>query len=62
MNINQLKYFIELARNKSFSKSANRLNISQPALSLQIRKLEEEFEYQLIDRTKKPKAAPLFVR
>ncbi|WP_423126585.1 LysR family transcriptional regulator [Gaoshiqia sp. Z1-71] len=56
MNINQLKYFIELARNKSFSKSANRLNISQPALSLQIRKLEEEFEYQLIDRTKKPLA------
>jgi len=54
MNINQLKYFIELARNRSFSRAAEHVNISQPALSLQIQKLEEEFEYRLIDRTKKP--------
>ncbi len=56
MNTQQLKYFVELARSKSFSQAAERIGISQPALSLQIRKLEEEFEYQLIDRTKKPLA------
>ncbi|MGQ8336359.1 LysR family transcriptional regulator [Sunxiuqinia sp. A32] len=54
MNVNQLKYFIEFVRTRNFSKAAERLRISQPALSLQIQKLEEEFEYQLINRTKKP--------
>lgn len=54
MNITRLKYFIELARSRSFSGAAERLNISQPALSLQIQKLEDEFEFRLIDRTKKP--------
>lgn len=56
MNFNQLKYFIELERHKSFSEAAKNLNITQPALSLQIQKLEEEYEFQLIDRTKKPLA------
>ena len=56
MNFNQLKYFIELIRYRSFSESAKALNISQPALSLQIQKLEEEYEFKLIDRTKKPLA------
>jgi LysR family hydrogen peroxide-inducible transcriptional activator len=54
MNITRLKYFIELARSRNFSRAAERLNISQPALSLQIQKLEDEFEFRLIDRTKKP--------
>ncbi|MFV0376670.1 MAG: LysR family transcriptional regulator [Mangrovibacterium sp.] len=56
MNFNQLKYFIELERYKSFSEAAKTLGITQPALSLQIQKLEEEYEFQLIDRTKKPLA------
>jgi len=56
MNFNQLRYFLELARAKNFSESAKTLSISQPALSLQIQKLEEEYEFQLIDRTKKPLA------
>lgn len=56
MNFNQLKYFIELARVRNFSESAKVLSISQPALSLQIQKLEDEFEYKLLDRTKKPLA------
>ncbi|MCW0482398.1 LysR family transcriptional regulator [Gaoshiqia sediminis] len=54
MNINQLTYFIELVRHRSFSRAAAQLHISQPALSLQIQKLEEEYSYQLIDRTRKP--------
>jgi len=59
MNFNQLRYFIELARTKNFSQSAKALNITQPALSLQIQKLEEEYEFKLIDRTKKPLALTL---
>ncbi|WP_163717135.1 LysR family transcriptional regulator [Mangrovibacterium lignilyticum] len=54
MNFNQLRYFIELVRHKSFTESAKVLDITQPALSLQIQKLEEEYDFTLIDRTKKP--------
>ena len=56
MNINQLRYFIELSRSKSFSTAAKKLDISQPALSLQIQKLEEEFNFALIDRGVRPLA------
>ncbi|WP_372775569.1 LysR family transcriptional regulator [Mangrovibacterium sp.] len=56
MNFNQLKYLIELRRHKSFSAAAAAVNISQPALSIQIQKLEEEYEFTLIDRTKHPLA------
>ncbi|WP_299583308.1 hydrogen peroxide-inducible genes activator [uncultured Sunxiuqinia sp.] len=54
MNINQLKYFVSLYRLRNFSKAASELQISQPALSLQIQKLEEEFGYHLVERHVKP--------
>lgn len=54
MNINQLKYFVELYRVRNFSKAADNLSISQPALSLQIQKVEEEFGYFLVERNRKP--------
>lgn len=54
MNINQLKYFVELYRVRNFSKAAENLSISQPALSLQIQKVEEEFGYFLVERNRKP--------
>ncbi len=54
MQINQLVYFIALEKHGSFSKAAEELNISQPALSLQMQKLEEELEYKLLNRNKKP--------
>ena len=54
MNINQLRYFVELSRSRSFSKAAKNLNISQPALSLQIQKLEEEFSFAFIERSMRP--------
>ena len=54
MNINQLKYYIELYKVRNFSKAAANLSISQPALSLQIQKLEEEFGYHLVERHVKP--------
>jgi LysR family hydrogen peroxide-inducible transcriptional activator len=54
MNINQLKYFVQLYKLQNFSKAAENMAISQPALSLQIQKLEEEVGYHLVDRNKKP--------
>ncbi|MFV0521232.1 MAG: LysR family transcriptional regulator [Mangrovibacterium sp.] len=54
MNIKQLRYFIGIVRHKSFSKAADELGLTQPALSLQIQKLEEECEFMLIDRSRKP--------
>lgn len=54
MNIKQLRYFIGIVRHRSFSKAAEELGLTQPALSLQIQKLEEECEFMLIDRSRKP--------
>ena len=54
MNISQLEYLKELHSCGSFSIAAERLGITQPALSLQIQKLEEELEFKLLDRSKRP--------
>ncbi|MGA8012920.1 MAG: LysR substrate-binding domain-containing protein [Candidatus Acidiferrales bacterium] len=50
MELRQLRYFIAVAENLSFSKAARQLHITVPPLSRQIHQLEEEFD------------APLFVR
>ncbi|PID94385.1 MAG: DNA-binding transcriptional regulator OxyR [Bacteroidetes bacterium] len=54
MQINQLHYFVVLEKYGSFSKAAEKLNISQPALSLQMQRLEEELGYKLLNRNRKP--------
>lgn len=51
MTLLQLTYVLELNRSQSFSLAASRLSISQPALSLQIGKLEEELEMKIFKRT-----------
>jgi DNA-binding transcriptional LysR family regulator len=53
MNIIQLRSFVEIVDNKSFSKAAKKLGISQPALSMQLQALEEELDTKLLDRTTK---------
>lgn len=50
MDIRQLTYFVEIARQENFTKAAEALNIAQPAVSMAIRKLEEELESTLFDR------------
>ena len=50
MTLVQLKHFLELASNGSFSKSAERLHITQPALSRSIKSLEDELGQALFDR------------
>ena len=54
MNFTQLEYLKELYVQGSFSTAAQKLGITQPALSLQIQKLEEELDFKLLDRTKRP--------
>ena len=50
MEIHQLRYFVAVAEESSFSHAAEREHVSQPSLSQQIHKLEEELNQQLFDR------------
>ena len=50
MDLRQLKFFLEVARSESFTRAAEKLHIAQPALSIAIRKLEEELEIVLFNR------------
>jgi DNA-binding transcriptional LysR family regulator len=50
MTLVQLRHFLELANTGSFSKSAVKLHVSQPALSRSIQTIEDEFGHQLFDR------------
>jgi LysR family transcriptional regulator, low CO2-responsive transcriptional regulator len=47
--LKQLQTFIEVAREKSVSKAAERLFVTQPAVSMQIRQLEDSFGLALIE-------------
>ena len=53
MDIKSLEYFVKISEEKSISKVAEQYYISQPALSLQIKKLEELFGHKLLVRTTK---------
>ena len=53
MNINQLKYVLEVAGSSSMREASTRLFVSQPALSASIRELEEELGILLFERTNK---------
>ncbi|MDI3538412.1 MAG: hypothetical protein PWQ41_404 [Bacillota bacterium] len=53
MNINQLRTLVALAECKSFSLAAEKLFLTQPAVSFQIHSLEEHFGARLVDRSGK---------
>ena len=54
MTITQLKYVLAVAEYKNFTLAAEKCFVTQPTLSMQIQKIEEELEIQIFDRTKKP--------
>ncbi|MBN1190909.1 MAG: LysR family transcriptional regulator [Dehalococcoidales bacterium] len=53
MNLDYLRTFIEVSKQGSFSEVARKLSISQPAVSFQIQRLEQELGVRLIDRRQK---------
>ena len=53
MNLQDLRYFVAVAELRHFGRAAEFCNVSQPTLSSQIRKLEEELGVTLLERTNK---------
>lgn len=51
LNFNHLRYFWSVAHEGSLTRAAERLNLSQSALSVQIQKLEHQMGHPLFDRT-----------
>src|SRR3989440_9757621 len=51
MDTRQLAAFCAVVERKSFSQAAERLGVTQPAVSLQIRSLEQRLGRQLLDRS-----------
>lgn len=52
MEIRQLEYFEMACLTRSFTRAAKELHVSQPSITLAIRKLEEELGLTLFDRKK----------
>lgn len=53
MNLRELEYLVAVAQFKHFGKAAAHCNVSQPALSMQLKKLEEELGVTLFERNNK---------
>ncbi len=53
MNIRDLKYLITVAELKHFGKAAEACFVSQPTLSMQLKKLEDELDIQIFERNNK---------
>ena len=52
MTLSELKFIVAVAREKNFRKAADKCFVSQPALSLAIKKLEEELDLVIFERSR----------
>lgn len=53
-SISQLEYIIAVDKHRHFGKAADQCHVTQPTLSMQIQKVEEEIGFPIFDRIKKP--------
>lgn len=53
MNLQELRYLVAIAEHRHFGRAAQACNVSQPTLSSQIKKLEDELGVTLLERTNK---------
>ena len=54
MTITQLQYVLAVAEYKNFTLAAEKSFVTQPTLSMQVQKLEDELDVLIFDRSKKP--------
>ena len=54
MTITQLQYVLAIAEHRNFTVAAEHCHVTQPTLSMQIQKMEEELGILIFDRNKKP--------
>lgn len=54
MTIQQLQYVLALNQQRHFVKASEQANVTQPTLTMQLKKLEEELGYEIFNRTTKP--------
>ncbi|KVV14072.1 LysR substrate-binding domain-containing protein [Flavobacterium sp. TMP13] len=54
MTITQLQYVLAVAEHRNFTLAAEKCFVTQPTLSMQIQKIEEELSILIFDRSKKP--------
>lgn len=56
MTLTQLEYVVAVYKNRHFGKAAKACNVTQPTLSMQLQKLEDELKVTIFDRSKNPVA------
>ncbi|MDM3870524.1 LysR substrate-binding domain-containing protein [Porticoccus sp. W117] len=52
MTLTELRYIVTLAQEQHFGRAADRCHVSQPTLSIAVKKLEQELEVELFERSK----------